>query len=88
MNVYAIQPNKDEKNKNKKFSRAKISGGTKGGNSYGIGAQILVPKGVTITAQQARDAFRASMVSNEFGKTYHVEVDAEGGYTVDETKIS
>jgi hypothetical protein len=55
----------------------------------GVLAQIVVPmKGLKITAQQAREAFRASIVPERFGRVYYVVVDAEGGFVVDGENVS
>ena len=71
------------------MSRQYMSGGTKNGDSSGICAQILVPrKAFSITADQARDAFRQSIVPGEFGRVYYVEVDEEGNCAVDQMHIS
>lgn len=55
----------------------------------GVLAQIVVPmKGLRITAEQAREAFMASVVPGKFGRVYYVEVDGEGGFVVDKERVS
>lgn len=85
--VYAIQPNNENKNASK-MTRSEISEGTANSQAMATPAQILVPiKGLKITADQAREVFRASMVPNQYGKVYNVVVDTKGECTVDTSKV-